>query len=50
MIWIVHTLGLIFMWPLFLVTTIAHATWSATKLTFKLLALPFTLTYKLIKR
>ena len=49
MIWIIHTLGFIFMWPLFLVTALGHATWTATKVTVWLLLLPFTLTYKLIK-
>ena len=50
MIWIIHTLGFIFMWPLFVVTAGAHAAVSATKLTVKLLKLPFVITRKLIKR
>jgi len=49
MIWIIHTLGAIFMWPLFLITTIAHATWSACKLTWFMFTYPIRVALRLAR-
>lgn len=50
MIYIVHVLGFLFAWPLFILTVGAHATWAFTKFTFRVCWLPFKLTLRLFKR
>ena len=49
MIWIIHALGGIFMWPLFLITATGHIIWLTLKLIWSALKLPFTTIYRLIK-
>ena len=50
MAWLIHFLGLLFCWPIFVVTTVTHFTIWSTKLVLKMTGWPIKMIFMLTLR